>query len=289
MSRLLCGVVSIVTACSGTKTTTTTTDDTDDPTVTTVTGDTSVVSDPGLDPVAVGFELAAQMNSDGSLGVWRQGTYEYIPLLLLTFADVEYFSTSDQEGHYCTAFAPFGSDVEYGGIFPLGKPDQVPVSDGAIMYWSYDVALNLQIDPDFTDCDELVDPEKWGENAELLLEPFVGAHVGIGFAPMTDYLREAWAQEVIDEYDDSFLAMYIAINDASGDFIGFDWTSALIWETDPDTGEVLIDENGYLANTVPVDGLLPGGDLPVGQVQSYAYWYQDFPLMDFSNLRDGAP
>jgi hypothetical protein len=28
---------------------------------------------------------------------------------------------------------------------------------------------------------------------------------------------------------------------------------------------------------------------PQGYVRSFAYWYQDFPLLDLGNLKDGAP
>ncbi|MEQ1566033.1 MAG: hypothetical protein ABMA64_10380 [Myxococcota bacterium] len=274
--------------------------DDDDDTTDTNTTDTQGGGDSGgggtdgqtLDPVAVGFELIGGLRGDGSIGNYLVDGVEYLPIVVLTFADVDYFSAADaagQEGHFCTALAVFGSDPAYGGVTPKFKPDQIPTIDGAITYASYETALAVVSDPAQHDCDELVDPEIWGEDAELLVNPFEGAHFGWGFAPMTQYLIDGWSPETVTDFGAGMVASYIAINDADGNWTGVDWSSTILWQMDPTTNEVLVDDAGNFLGVVPADTVPEGGDLPVSFIQSYAFWYQDFPLMDFSNLTDGAP
>lgn len=287
---LLVSALSLVVGCPAGTPVTTDKDTNTDGVTTPPTGDTSVDAPTGMNPVAVGFELFAYVNPDGTLGTWTDGVYEYIPYVLVTFADIEYFY-GNTENTTCVVLAPFGSDGLYGGILPKAKPDQIPTKDGSILYASYETALDIDTDPAATDCDELVDPSLWGEDAELLLEPFDGARLGIGFGKMTDYLLDAWqglSQEDLDLLTPGFLAEYIALNDASGTWLAEDWTTGVLWATD-ENGVPFTDDEGFLSDVVEVDTLLPGGDLPPGQLRSYAYWYQDFPLLDLSNLKDGAP
>jgi hypothetical protein len=293
MSRVKWGAIALMVACGKGEPVT----DTDTTTGTTPTGDTAAPVETGINPVAVGFEIIANIGSDGSLGPWYQesGTDGFIPLLVLIFADAEYFSPgSDQAAHSCTAVAPFGTDATLGGVAPLAKPDQIPALQyNPVFFWSYDTTIDLFTDPADTDCDEMVDPKLWGEDAELLLEPFDGAHLGVGFASMTDYLHEYWEpdaptadfKEFLKLVEPALFAQYIAINDKDGNWLADDWTSGIIWETDA-YGVPLVDKEGFLTSTQPVSTLLPGADMPPGQLRSYAYWYQDFPLMDFSNLKD---
>lgn len=243
-----------------------------------------------LNPVAVGFELIATVTETGEFDPWFVSGAGYIPAMVLTFADQEFFDTGVSEGHICTAFAEFGTDAAYGGVSKYVDPAQLPVVDGVDLFEpSYEAALELYTLPANTDCDDLVDPKIWGEDAELLLEPFDGAHIGIGFGPMTTYLLDSWDVAATPQAElDAMLAMYVAINDASGDWVGDDWTTAIIWGIDPVTLDVLTD-GGFLSEPVDVTGLSGGDALPVGQVRSYAYWYQDFFLMDLTNLKDGAP
>jgi hypothetical protein len=294
MSRVMWGAVALMVACGKGEPVT----DTDTTTGnTTPTGDTAAPVETGIDPVAVGFELIAQLGSDGTLNPWfaDDPAVGYVPGIVLTFADVEFFNPgSDQAAHSCSIFAPFGSDANYGGVAPLTKPDQIPALQyDPVFYWSYDAYIQLDTSPGNTDCDEIVDPKLWGEDAELLLEPFNGAHVGIGFAEMTDYLHDYWEvdaptadfKEFLNLIEPGLFAQYIAINDKDGNWLADDWTSGILWETD-EYGVPLADEAGYLTSTVTVSTLLPGADMPPGQIRSNAYWYQDFPLMDFSNLKD---
>ncbi len=241
-----------------------------------------------IDPVAVGFELDAVLYDDGTLHpVNYGGGNENPPILKLIFADADFFSLGydQQYGHYCEIGVEFT---------PTPQDATNPAFDtqtGAPLNWSYDTRLDFNYAWEFLDsqgrsttCAGLVDPDKWGFYAENLVGPFNQAHVGIGFGPMTDYLWDAWGGRDDPnnaDFVNSFFTMYVAINDRDGHWGGCDWTSALLFEVD-DTDQPVADANNMLT---PLDVSTVGtGPLPKGYLRSFAYWYQDFPLMDFSNL-----
>jgi hypothetical protein len=196
--------------------------------------------------------------------------------MFLFFASADFFQTG-ADTEYCLALGTFEP-------IPIAKPGQIPTHDGSILYSSYEVALNLEAH----NCAGIVDADKWGADGEDLWGPFQGAHFGYGWGPLTPYLQKQWTQKTIDEYGPSMVASYIAINDATGAWVGEDWTTGFLWEWDPVLEELVADANNYL---IPIDasGTPAGANLPEGYMRSFAYWYQDFPLMDFSNLTDGAP
>lgn len=261
----------------------TTGDDTtgdDDPTVDTV--DTGPQGPQYFDPVAVGFEFSGGILPDGELTNYVFDPYEILGGVLITFASKEFFGAADakeQAQYSCAMFAPLIGPA-------LVPPNQIPNDDAVALYSSYEVALAA--DPKRSDCAGRVDPKVWGANAENLLQPWVGAHFGLGFGPMTDYLRDGWSKDTLDTYGNFMVASYIAINNASGTWIGEDWTTTFVWEWDPVTQTPSADDKGFLIG-VDVSTLAPGNRLPTAFLDSNAYWYQDFPLLDFSNLTDGAP
>lgn len=252
--------------------------------------DSGPVAPAYMEPVAVGFDLDAVLYEDGTLHpVQYEDGSESPTFLKLTFADQEFFglAAEQQLGHYC----------EVGIVFEPTPQDQTNpafnTKTGAPLYWSYETNLNMTeiwefIDPDTgasTSCVGMVDPDVWGTYAENLIGPFNGAHVGIGFAPMTDYLWDAFGGTTATanaDYLDKFIAMYVAVNDKDGGWGGCDWTSALLFEVDPVTDVAVADTDGFLIPQVTSDAGLTG--LPKGYVRTFAYWYQDFPLMDFANL-----
>jgi len=285
-------------------------DDDDDDTLTTDTGgDTGGGEPEGIDIVAVGFEVLGILEPDGSFGPFLVDGVEYPPQVIVTFTDLAYFDlASDQQaGHYCTVNGFFGLsdytvfDVVPPSTSPLLTRSQAVIQgenngdfDNALLSSWYDVALLL--DTEGHDCGGLVDGELWGEDAEVLIDSFNGAHFAWGFGLVTEYIRAGWSQETLDEYGDSMTATYLAINDRNGDFFAYDWSSSLLWEVDPDTNEILYngDQTEYLA-PVSVAGLPAGAALPEAYVQSYAFWYQDFAPssgsvgLDLTNLKNGAP
>ncbi len=279
----LLGAFPIVTACNGESQTDGPQgddDDDDDVVVGTPTGPTG---DPGpryMEPVAVGFEFDGILLANGQLAGYNIDGYGYLePSMILTFADAEFFQLSGdaQDGHYCFAVGTFQPA-------PIPKPNQIPTHDAATLYSSYEVALSLEGHT----CAGMVDPNVWGADGESLWGPFIGARLGYGWGPMTDYLRDAWSEDSLTDFGQGMVATYIAINDAEGNWVGQDWTTGLMFEWDPVAQDLVVDGDGYLS-VLDASGTLPGSNLPEGYMRSFAYWYQDFPLMDFSNLTDGAP
>jgi hypothetical protein len=245
-----------------------------------------------IDPVAVGFEFDGVVRGNGSLeGYVVTGYGQVPPVMVLTFASLDYFyatTVEQQDREYCIAFGEFQPP-------PLVKPNQIPTWDATFLFSSYEVALGIE----FHNCtgadnnfdyviDAIADPAIWGSNAENLVDPFVGAHFGYGWGPMTDYLRDAWTQTTIDDIGNSMAGTYIAINDAQGTWEAFDWTTGILFEWDETTGELVDDGMGFLVG-IDISGVQEGDNLPDGYMRSFAYWYQDFVLMDFTNLQDGAP
>ena len=227
-----------------------------------------------IDPMAVGFELDAVMLADGTLSGYDDGLSWVEPTLTLRFASIDFFSSGDVEDT-CEAIASFA-------VAPKVKPDQIPTFDAVAVHQSYETNISILSH----DCDQKVDPALWGVDAVDLITPFEGAHFGIGMAPFTTYLEGQWSAQALIDYQDSFLATYIAVNDASGAWVGTDWTSAILFEWDPLTLGLVVDPATGLLVPIDISGVPVGGDLPEGYIRSFAYWYQDFPLMDFTNLAD---
>lgn len=241
-----------------------------------------------MNPVAVGFEIVGYLDASGNLSdfVYVGATEPTLPFIKLTFADEAFFSAGTveaQEGHFCEAYAPF-----------MPVPDdstshQFNTHDGSLMNWSYYLAmptLEYELVAAVYPCGMAVDPSVWGANAVDLITPFNGARFGYGYGPFTEYLHDQFSDW--QDYEANLFANYVAINDASGDFTGYDWNSAMLYEADPITREFVLDDYGDPV-LLDISGVLPGQPLPEGIIIANAYWYQDFPLMDFSNLRNGAP
>ena len=242
------------------------------------TGDTGAGGFDGkVDPVAVGFEFDGVLLNDGSLRGYTVNDVSQTGVMVLTFADTAYFDASD------TATQDLHSCVAIGTWEPAEAGSSLDNINNANLWHSYEGTWLLDIGHN---CTNLVDD--WGFEGETLLNFFHGMRLGIGFGPWTDYLREQWSQESIDLHEDDFFAAYIAINDPNGTFDGDDWTSGLDFEWDDITEEPVADADDLLI-AQPVVQIAPGGDLPQGYIRNFAYWYQDFPLMDFESLKDNAP
>lgn len=240
-----------------------------------------------LNPVAVGFEYDGGWDGTDLTSFWLDAESEIPPGFLVIFADADYFgaaSAEDQEGHFCEAW---GEITGIYGQSVLATDDSGTIWHEFDMSWSINPLTwdNAQLD---TACAFLLDEEAWGDGGEDLLAAFQDIHLGLGFGPMTAYLEDAWSEESIDLLGDSMFAQYIAINDASGDWIAYDWTTGILFE---------MNEDGTLATELNEDDeevligvdLSAASSLPAGYIRSFAYWYQDFPLLDLSNLGDGAP
>lgn len=257
-----------------------------------------------FEPVAVGFEFQGGILSDGTLSGYRypgdpeDTTMEYIPYVVLTFASEAYFGAADAtaqlpESCYAVALvdplpAPTVPSIP---SFLFDPETSTPTSTPGLLTFSYEFPLS--IDPINSTCfDESeggkLDPALWGPGGTVdLLDAFNGAHFGMGFGPLTDYGLAAFGEETLTnpEYDDfvnATFSEYIAINDAGGQWAALDWNLGYLFQWNEVTHEVAVDADDLLTY-IPLNGTIP-----TGFIRSNALWYQDFPLLDLSNLKDGA-
>ncbi len=300
-------LLGLIGACTATDDDKPTTPADDDDGGTSPTADTSTEPVSGyFEPVAVGFEFDGVILPDGTPASFLFDdpddglTYERYPYILVTFAALDYFEVQGASEEQIAGWTCSVASVAPWTPAALTSLSQIPTHDGALLHWSYDVALDLEIDPDSTDCDEELDPAVWGEDAVDLLEAFDGMHFGYGWGQQTEYLTEPFDQTTTEdeEFMSAWLASYVAINDAAGEWLAYDWTFGFAFEWDIETGYLVTVPDPDPPATYPDRQLLvrypvtdiPAGDpLPPMYIRSSAYWYQDFPLMDLTNLKDGAP
>lgn len=249
-----------------------------------------------LNPEAVGFEFDGGFDGEmiGNYALRDSGgeLVELLPSVTIQFADSQYFGAGTVEaqlGHHCEAIA----------LFDYIEGTSTLDTDGSTVWTQFDTTLSIvpgswetDTNEDRLDCGPALNPELWGDNGEDLLSAFTTFRFALGFGPMTDYLRESWQDDAGDWFNEdieslstAFMAEYIGINDAQGNFVLEDWTTAFAFEYDPETLEVEVDEDDYLVQIDVTGAEAP----PVGYYRSSSYWWQDFPLMDLSNLGEGRP
>jgi hypothetical protein len=224
-----------------------------------------------FEPVAVGVAFDGVLRADGTLGTYYfdpgTGTVEAKPAVMFAFAGEGFFDGSDEDA-ICWAFGTFSPPPLVDGAFET--------VDGAPMHTAFEDTVTLEQH----DCAGKVDPAVWGENAEALYGPFDGARVGIGFGALTADLEAGWTAEALAELGPSLLTEYVALTDAQGGFVGRDWTSAVLFQWDPVTGELPQDEAGdLLPVVVPAEG-----PLPEAYVRSFPWWYEDLADLDLEAL-----
>jgi hypothetical protein len=129
-----------------------------------------------------------------------------------------------------------------------------------------------------------LDPAIWTDGSPR--EAFDGMRLGLGLAPLTDFLAGSWTSETLAAYGRYMLAAYIAINRPDGvggvEFVARDWTTALLWQWDVDTGEVLTNDESVLMGQDVSDPVLSGW------ISGYPYWYQGLDELDLDLLAEGT-
>ncbi|MFT5682247.1 MAG: hypothetical protein ACI8RZ_003165 [Myxococcota bacterium] len=128
------------------------------------------------------------------------------------------------------------------------------------------------------------DPAVWtnGEPREV----FNGMRLGLGFGEMTDFLSASWDSETLQAYSSHMMAAYVAINHPDGtggvEFIARDWTTAVLWQWDVESGEVLTNSESNLMGQDITDPVLSGW------VSGYPFWYQPLNELDLGLLKNGV-
>lgn len=243
-----------------------------------------------LDPVAVGFEFDGVWDGASLIGPTVEGAdgpVELLPYVVVTFTNADYFTAGgNEEGNLnsCEALA----------LFDVIAAESVLTADETV-WTDFDTALSIvpsSWDDNELSCASALDQDIWGDGGVDLLDAFTLFRFGMGFGPQTQYLADAWqnddgewANEQIEELSVGFMSEFIGLNDSTGAFVLEDWTTALAFEWDSETGELVVDDEDLLQ----VVDVTNATEVPVAYIRSFAYWYQDFPLLDLSNLSDGRP
>lgn len=291
--------------------------------------DTSDTADDGglpvvdLEPAALGIAINTGMTADMQLTYYMYGTGPdiYAPYLVLSVADVAYFSlTSDdpeRQLHVCEFYASFPHVVAT--TPPIASAFDYEAGSGSsgesIALWffaegSADIFANAAALDDAGEImyDDYGQPIDSPACASLKQQGYPdildGMHVGVGFGDLTSYLYEEYWGSFTDpelaEIEPSVTGMYVAINHPSTtepagyDFVPYDWGSALFFEATVETFPLYDAYGTFYAPvamaTVTADNLLVYGT-PRGDafVRGIPYWFEDYPNLDLSLLKEGVP
>ena len=277
-----------------------------------------------LVPAAIGFEFSGIWNEAGNDGAGSLEPYLFPDLgntnggedlilseiVLVTLASVEYFSLgsdatdAQRENETCTIYAWFDNAPAnlLADDYDWDEGDGGTETYDVDAWQGFEGILIFNWDSASERCN--------GIDETLSLDNFDGMHFGMIFGALSDYQSEQLT--ATDWWDDesaaTYFSQYIAVNHPSNDgnytFVGYDWTSSIFVEADPDVcssydyqdaeGNTVTEEVCGQVQTEEVDGgtnyLL--GDVydtvnpRYGYVQGSAWWYEDYPNLDLSIMQD---
>lgn len=254
--------------------------DTDSDTDTDADADTDVSY---FEPAAIGFEYVGGWDvDDGLVNYYSTDGTELPPYVLVTLATVDYFGADSDEtriAESCEIVAAFQHEED--DSFDLKSYDDGSAPTEVYGQWSGTLQFTADqlILTNNSNCTNM-DPSVY-EGGDPVAT-FADMTFGFGLGPITEYLLAPYDDEetkAILEGDG--LAMYVAINHPNStggvDFEGFDWSLSRVFQWD-DSRTILVDDDSYLIPSVT--------KTQGGYVQTYAYWYEDFPNLDLSKMKD---
>ncbi|MFT4977908.1 MAG: hypothetical protein ACI8S6_003815 [Myxococcota bacterium] len=224
-------------------------------------------SSPYLTPIAVGFEYVGGWDEhNDALESWSYNSLDYEPYIRIVLVEDGYFSNSDEATHYlsfCEVLATLdgGSAPIEARSYETDSPHSLRASYvGTLTVFGYGDG----------DCSNF-DPELWpGGEPRWVID---GMTLGLGFGEHTDFLEQAWSEQVIDQYSDYMLGAWIAYDrptdDGGVEFVAHDWTTALLWQRDALSGELVTDDEDRPIGQDINDPVLSGW------VSSYAYFFDN--------------
>ena len=261
-------------------------------------------------PVAIGFQYSGIWNEAANDGEGALQDYLFpdlngtnggnpLPLanlVTVTLASVEFFSldtsaTDEERKHEtCTIFADFSySPAEIptdnwdwsSGFGGAGDFDTTP-------WQAFEGTLIFRMDTASERCNDL-------ENG-YSLEIFDGMHFGLVFGGLSNYMLESyettswWAGNT--DAQNAYFTQYIAVNHGN-DFTAYDWASSIFIEADPNE----CDSNSGVCGLIQTQSVSGNEEYVLGNlnqnigsrygyVQGTAWWYEDFPNLDFNTLQD---
>ena len=242
-----------------------------------------------------------------------------IPLALssgvtVTLASVDYFglgqnaTDEDRAMESCSVFADFAYSPANLLAQEFDWTGGVGSSGNNVELWnSFEGTLVFRLDSASDRCAELDEGHS--------LDTFDGMRFGIGFGPLSPYMTGEfestnwWADDL--EAQGSYFTQYIAVNHPSDnslgyDFIAFDWTSSIMVNVDTEkcvdleSGEVVTADPESTTQvcgeimTVEEDGGsnydLADQNENIGSrnvyVQGSSWWYEDYPNLDLSLMKE---
>jgi hypothetical protein len=221
-----------------------------------------------LEPQFVGFEFVGGWNEhNDALEPWSYSGLEYEPYIRIILAQEDYFTTSTDDLNRYRYFCEVLANLE-GEAAPMDARSHEDDST-AELRGSFVGTLSVFGYGD-GECENM-NPDRWpGGEARWAVD---GIPFGFGVGPHTDFLAAAWDPGVIDVYGDYMLAGWFAYerpdSDGGTEFVAHDWTTALLWKWDAQTGELLVDQDARPIGQTTSDPILSGW------LSSYAYFFDN--------------
>ncbi|MEL6342902.1 MAG: hypothetical protein AAFV53_07195 [Myxococcota bacterium] len=279
-----------------------------------------------FDPVAVGVEFEAGLDpifkSEFLIYRYQSAAETFLrPLVTLSVTNIDYFSLpagsteEDRNANRCQLLAEFdyviddtpptalAFDYESGTGF-LSESYQLNFfAEGAANIIGYSALLD-ETGEVVRDADGILVPSN---NCQQIIDQGVydqldGMHLGIGFGPMSDFMRTELFDDYADFEEDQIDAIagaYIAMNHPADNedgynFIPTNWNYMYYFagEIEPDSA---IDADGNAFDSVLVTVDPSSSNLEFSTpfdgnfVRVFPYWYEDFPNLDLDNMKAGAP
>jgi hypothetical protein len=238
-----------------------------------------------FEPVAIGFEYVGGWDSanDDYLLDYVYNGKEYPSYILVTLAELDYFSATDtatREEYSCEIIAYFTEEPS--STLAAETYDYGSGGGESMSLWSaWEGGLYFDENGLLTENCFSLDPATYTDG--MPIELFSGMHFGLGFGEISDSIV-SWLDKYYNETN--MFGTYIALNHPDGnggyDFVAYDWGYGSLFEWDADTTEISTDEKGSLIESAI------GDPSPQGYIQTGAYWYEDFPNLDLTLLKEGV-
>jgi hypothetical protein len=257
--------------------------------------DTDTDTDPPLEAVAIGFYFEYGWTQDKGIeyACYPNDKDPKKPFCVyparITLANIDYFSDTteeDQDAHSCEFYADFGT-IGNVTLAAEGYDPSGPGGNGTskTLWGSWEGTLvfdEKNIPDDEVECfnlDKTYFPT--GDPIDLLS----GMHIGFGNGPLSAYIEKNLGTYTTSEYMDYVFSGYVAVNHPDGaggiaDFVAYDWNENFLFEWDANHLAVL-DGKGNLQF---VDTNIPVG--LEGIVRSFPFWYEDFPNLDLTLMKE---